>query len=93
MELLAALQTELEAAGVRCVLARTHRLVLRYNLAPLAPSGLTDPQLHIFTPGSKDTATTDGLVYRLASGREHPAGDPSAAACEIARVRGALARA
>ena len=90
MELLAALQTALKAAGVRCLLARKHRLVLRYNSAPYRPSGLTDPQLHIFTPGGKDTATTDGLVYRLATGRELSADDPSAAAAEIARALEAL---
>lgn len=90
LEALAALQAGLAAAGVRCLLARKHRLVLRYNSGPLEPSGLTDPQLHIFTPGGKDTATTDGLVYRLASGKEFPADDPSAATAQITGARQAL---
>jgi hypothetical protein len=47
---LAALQAALAAAGMRSVLARNHRLVLRYNESPCEPSGLTDPQLYIFAP-------------------------------------------
>lgn len=90
LELLAALQAALRAAGVRCLLARKHRLILRYNSVPFEPSGLTDPQLHIFTPGGKDIATTDGLVYRLASGKEFPADHPPAAAAGVVGDREAL---
>jgi hypothetical protein len=42
--LLGELYAALAALGVRCVLARRHRLVLRYNdTPPLAESGPTDP--------------------------------------------------
>jgi hypothetical protein len=81
--LLIKLQTNLEALGVRCVLARNHRLVLRYNDSPLAPSGLTDPMLHIFAPDAKQVATTDGACYRLSAGQEFPVGDPAVTAAAI----------
>ncbi|HXP20789.1 MAG TPA: hypothetical protein VN840_14190, partial [Streptosporangiaceae bacterium] len=45
-----------------------------------APSGPTDPQLHIFTPDGTDIATTRGSTYHFASGHAHPADDPSRAA-------------
>lgn len=80
---LTALKSALTAHGVPCVLAGRHRLVLRYSEGSQEPSGPTDPQLHIFTPGGKDVATTDGRVYRLASGQNFPAADPSAAALAI----------
>jgi hypothetical protein len=82
------LLTELRAAlaefGVRCVLARRHRLVLRYGeKAPLEPSGLTDPTLHVVTPDGTRVASTDGAVYRLDTGQEFAASDPAAAATMI----------
>ena len=80
MLLLAELQDALAALGVRSVLARNHRLVLQYNRVPSGPSGMTDPQLHIFAPDGTCVATTDGTAYRLASGRQCPAADPAAAA-------------
>jgi hypothetical protein len=83
LRLLAELRAELSALGVESVLARNHRLVLRYNAVPLDPSGLTDPQLHIFTAEGKRVATTDGMVYRLDRGGEFPAGDAAAAATLI----------
>jgi len=83
MLLLAELQDALTALGVRSVLARNHRLVLRYNRVPSGPSGMTDPQLHVFTPDGTCVATTDGTTYRLASGRQCPAADPAAAATFI----------
>jgi len=85
MLLLAELQAAMATLGVHCVLARNHRLVLRYNDGPYGPSGLTDPDLHIFTPRGTDTATTDGTVYRLASGGEYSVADPSIAATAIRR--------
>lgn len=45
-----------------------------------APSGPTDPQLHIFTPNGIDIATTSGDSYLFASGHVHPADDPARAA-------------
>jgi hypothetical protein len=84
MRQLAQLQAALDARGVRCVLARHHRLVLRYNCRPSEPSGLTDPQLHIFVPSGTEIATTDITSYQLASGRVFSASDPSAAAAVIA---------
>jgi hypothetical protein len=78
MRLLGQLRTALETAGVRCVLARRHRLVLRYNRGPHQPSGLTDPQLRLYSAPQMDIVTTDGAVYRLASGGEFAVDDPSA---------------
>jgi hypothetical protein len=75
MLLLAELQAELTATGTRAVLARNHRLVLRYNDAPLAPSGLTDPCLHIMLPAGTRTATTDGTSYRTSDGTACPVTD------------------
>ncbi len=69
------------------MLARHHRLVLKYNRVPSRPSGLTDPELHILAPDSTDIATTDGSTYRLASGMQCPAGDPAAAATLIRQGR------
>lgn len=86
VSLLAELRGALESAGVRCLLARKHRLVLRYNQGPYEPSGMTDPQLHIFASGGADVATTDGAVYRLASGAELAVTDPAAAAGAICRM-------
>lgn len=80
MALLADLQEALAARGVRSVLARTWRLVLRYDAGPWEPSGPTDPQLRILAPDGADIATTDGRDYYFASGRQCPAGDPASAA-------------
>jgi hypothetical protein len=81
--LLAELQAALAGLGVGCVLARNHRLVLRYNQGPCEPSGLTDPKLHVFLPDGTGIATTDGTDYRLADGGRYPASDPVAAAAVI----------
>src|SRR5258708_32667675 len=59
MPLLAELQGALHALGFRCVLARNHKLVLRYNEGPYEPSGLTEPQRHIFLTDSSQRMTTD----------------------------------
>ena len=81
--LLSDLQTALAGLGIRSVLARTHRLVLRPPAAPCGPSGQVNPQLHIFTPAGTAVATTDGTAYHLASGQDCPAADPAAAATLI----------
>jgi hypothetical protein len=86
LRLLAELQAALSALGVESILARNHRLVLRYNVAPLDPSGLTDPQLHIF--GNKGVVTTDGKVYRLDRGGEFPVDNAAAVATLIWSARG-----
>jgi len=83
MLLLAELQAALATLGVRCVLARNHRLVLQYSRSPCAPSGLTDPKLHIFGPDGSDIAVTDGITFSLVSGRQFPASDPAEAAAAI----------
>lgn len=83
MELLTELQAALTGLGVQCVLARGHRLVLRYADSPVPPSGLTNPTLHVFTPGGTRTITTDGAAYRLSTGQELPADDPASAAALI----------
>ena len=93
MLLLSELQTALEAQQVRSVLARNHRLVLHYSTSPCEPSGLTNPQLHIFGPHRTDIAATDGTTYTLASGSEYPAADPAAAASAIRHGRRAEPRA
>ncbi len=80
MALLADLQAELAARGVCSVLARTWRLVLRYNTGPWEPSGPTDPQLRILGPDGTDMATTDGRAYYFANGRQCAADDPASAA-------------
>lgn len=82
--LLTDLQISLTERGVRCVLARYHRLVLRWSSSgPFGPSGLTDPQLHIFTPNGTAVATTNGITFSLASGQQCQADDPAAAAARI----------
>ena len=50
MTLLTELQAALSGLGIQCVLARRHRLVLRYTENPVPPSGRTDPTLHVFAP-------------------------------------------
>jgi hypothetical protein len=87
---LAELRATLARLGVQSVLARRHRLVLRYNdPPPLAPSGPTEPTLHVFAPDRTHIATTDGNVYRLDSGLELPASDPGAAAASIHHLQAA----
>ena len=83
MLVLVGLQAALAESGVQAVLARNHRLVLRYSQAPLDPSGLTNPALHIFGPAGKRVATTDGITYRLDDGQEFPVTDPAALAAHI----------
>jgi hypothetical protein len=65
------LLTELRAAlaefGVRCVLVRRHRLVLRYGeKAPLEPSGPTDPMLHVFAPDDARVVTVRSTGWTVA---------------------------
>ncbi len=81
--LLSDLQTALAGLGIRSVLARTHRIVLRPPAAQCDPSGQVNPRLHIFTPAGTAIATTDGTAYHLASGHDCPAADPAAAATLI----------
>lgn len=81
--LLAGLQEAWQGLGVHGVLTRNHRLVLRYeNGGPYEPSGLTDPQLHVFLPAGAQHVTTDGANYWLA-GQQVPARDPAAAAAAV----------
>jgi hypothetical protein len=82
--ILAGLQAVLAESGIRCVLARRHRLVLRYNdSGPLEPSGFTDPALHFLAPDGTITATTDGAIYQISGGMQFPVGNPAAAAAHI----------
>lgn len=83
LQLLADLQAALAGLGIRSVLARNHRLVLRPPTAPTGPSGQVNPRLHIFTPDGPAIATTDGTAYHLTSGHHCPAADPAAAAALI----------
>lgn len=93
MGLLADLKVALHAHGVSSVLARRHRLVLQYTQHPCPPSGLTDPQLHVFAADSQGVVTTDGRSYSLGSGGSCPADDPHAAAAAIAGNHGSAANA
>ncbi len=81
--LLAELQAALTALGARAVLARKHRLVLRYNAGSSEPSGLVDPELHVLSEIATGIVTTDGTTYKLAGGGEYPAADPAAAAAAV----------
>lgn len=85
--LLSKLQSALAAHGLNSLLARNHRLILHGDRSTSAPSGLTDPQLHIFLPEGTDIATTDGSTYQLASGDQHLGGDPAAVAAVIRHGR------
>ena len=88
MLLLTELQTALAARQIRSVLARNHRLVLRYNYSSYEPSGMTNPRLHIFGPDGTGIATTDGTTFSLASGPVvYPCEDPDAAAIAISLIR------
>ena len=84
MSLLTELHGALGERGFRCILARNHRLVLHYGSAPTAPSGLTNPTLHVFLPNGVETVTTDGVDYALPRGRSCPVTDPAAAVAAIA---------
>jgi len=76
--LLARLQDELAACGVRSVLAGRQILRLRggRHAQPPLPG---DPQLHVLGTGHCQVITTDGRNYQLPRCR-HPAGDPGGAA-------------
>jgi len=81
--LLAELQAALTGAGLQCTLTCRHRLVLRYSdEPPHAPSGPTDPALHVFGR-IPDVITTNGTCYRLRNGQEFPISDHSALAAAI----------
>lgn len=82
---LAALKASLADLGIASILARKHRLVLRYNDRITGSNGLTDPELHVLGPAQIDVATTNGTVYRLGGAREYSAADPTAAAALISR--------
>lgn len=88
MRLLADLRAALSALGIQSLLARRQRLVLvsRYMEGPFDPSGLTDPQLHVFLPSGALSVTTDGVSYRLAK-QKFPVEEPSAAAAAIRATR------
>jgi hypothetical protein len=83
MQLLAELRCALSAKGFESVLARNRRLVLRYNKSPCAPSGLTDPTLHILGADHVGVVTTNGTIYSLPGGQECPVANPAQAAQTI----------
>jgi hypothetical protein len=85
--LLTELRHALAGYGVCGVLTRNHRIVLRYSAECGHPSGMTEPKLHVFLPGSRDIVTTDGSAFRLASGGVFTAGNLAAAAHAICRAR------
>jgi hypothetical protein len=89
---LAELHDVLAAQGVRAILARNYRLVLRNDKTPYDPSGPTDPALHIFTSDGTTIATTDGTTYVFTTGRRSAASDPDAAASLITRSDRATTR-
>lgn len=81
--LLAELHKSLGDLGVPCVLARTHRLVLRFSQPASQPSGPTDPRLYAYTPHGTRVITTDGSAYALPDGQSWPVTNPAAAAGHI----------
>lgn len=85
--ILAGLQSELDVLGVRAVLARNHKLTLRYNVPGPQPCGMTDPVLHVFGPSGMRKATTDGSCFRIDSGEEFPVDDPAGTATRISDPR------
>lgn len=98
MLLLAELKAELDHIEVRAVLARNHRLTLRYNAPGHQPCGMTNPAMHVFTPMGLRKVTTDGTCFRLDSGEEFPVGHADEAATQITHaflrhVPGVIARA
>jgi hypothetical protein len=82
LALLGELRGALAGLGVRSVVARRHRLVLRYNTAPCEPSGLTDPRLHVLAGSRPCVVSTDGTTF-TAEGVTCAAGDVPAAAAAI----------
>ena len=78
--LLADLQTVLAAQGVNSTVVGRRRLVLEGGKTNCAPSGPTDPQLHIFIPGGTRIVTTNGRTYLLDGSRAYPVDDPAVAA-------------
>jgi hypothetical protein len=84
--LLIMLQDALAALGVQSVLVGRRVLAL-HATEPWGPSGPTDPELHLLSAASREIITTDGAVYRLASGHALPADDPTAAAERLAIPR------
>jgi len=87
MALLAELRSALSAKCVDSVLVRNRRLVLRYN-NPFAPSGPTNPTLHILSPDHMGIVTTDGSTYSLPSGQKYSVSDPATAALTIIELQG-----
>lgn len=81
--LLAELQGALAAHGVRSLLVRNRRIVLRSAGTGLERSGPTDPQLHVYTADATEIVTTDGTLYEFSAGPAHPAADPQAAAASL----------
>ena len=59
-------------------------LVLEGASTRCAPSGLTDPQLYIFSPAGTSIITTSGRTY-LVHGDKYPADDPHGAAAAACR--------
>lgn len=88
MRLLAALRETLERRQIRAVLARNHRLVLRYGEGSCGPSGLTDPELHVFGPERKHVVTIKDNAYVLDGGRQFKS-PPATAAAIVAEARAA----
>jgi hypothetical protein len=86
--ILGLLADDLAARRITSALAGRRRLVLcsaggrRDGCGPAARPA--DPQLYVFGAGNMDVVTTDGESYRFASGRTHPAADPSGAAEALA---------
>ena len=86
-KLLAHLRSALATLGVTSILARNHRLILRYNMSPGQPSGLIDPVLHVFANTGRKAVTTDGTVFRLDGEAEFPVTDVNAVARLISEIK------
>lgn len=86
LALLAELRDALSAQGIGSVVARNHRIVLRFNASPYEPSGLTNPGLHILGGERIEAVTTDGAAYHLPGNRQCSVSDPAGAALMIAQA-------
>jgi len=84
--LLTDLRSALAALGVSSTVVGNHRLVLEGSSTKCAPSGPTDPQLHVFTPDGTSIVTTNGRAYLLGGGRAFSIDDPAKAAHTLGRV-------
>ncbi len=84
---LADLRSALAAQGISSVLARTRRLVLWGKPRDYEPSGPTDPQPYIFTPGGTEIASASGGTYLFRQRQRIPRCRPSPGGPAVRAIR------